>query len=130
MLETYCNNIKICPSLFIHTLGKFHIFLNRCNIDFNIFKKYHIKLFCFLVDKYCKHENRSIESITNNELSVIFFLILIHVIDDVYDYNSDILGHNKTDFVLSINDIIFPIIFQINCNSELVTKYWKEIKSM
>lgn len=90
-------------------------------------KVYHIKLYCYLLDSYIYKKSINISDLTDDEMIIIFFLIIIHVVEESFDYGTELIGSNKSLKLLEINDLLFKNIFKVNNDNSIINIYWNNI---
>ena len=128
MLESFCEYKEVKTSNITNTFYRFCVLFRDMKIEtVKKIKKYHIKLFCYLLDKYSGISSKCINDLTDDEIETIFFLLLVHVIEEDYEYGTYLIGKGKCKNVLKINDILYKFIFSINNDNEIVTLFWNNL---
>lgn len=123
-LKSFCESNELDETIYFNVLNDFTTLFGNLETDTitDIMTTHHIKVFCYLVEKY----EEDLEEINEEDLVVIFFLVLVHIVEDRYTYNTCLLGDPKkyNGIVLDFNNSLFKHIFSINQDEKIINDYW------
>lgn len=128
MLESYCYKRNIDSSPFIEMFYLFCVSCDEYNLDtISKIKRFHIKLYCYLIEQYCEKNNKKVQEINPDVLLIIFYLVIIHIVEEDITIRTTFVGKGSEKDVLRINDQLFTYIFRVNNNNSIVKNFWKTL---
>ena len=128
ILKIFSDSKNICSTKIYKTLYEFCLLFKELKMDtIKNVRVYHIQLYCYLLDSYISKKGITIFDLLDNEMTIIFFLIVIHVIEERFEYSTGLIGINNSSKLLEINDILFENLFQVNNDNSIIHNYWDNI---
>lgn len=117
----YASSKNIDPNPIIETIYRYNALFDSCNsYTLYYFNKFHMKVFLYLIDKYPVLP-------TDNELNMLFFMVIVHIVEDYLVISTNILGDGMCKRFLEINDKMFSYLFKVNSNNGIIDEFWKTI---
>lgn len=122
----YAKSRDFDPIPILSTLYRYTVLFDNCNCcTIYYFNKTHMKLFLYLIDKYFEDKN---DVVSDDDLNILFFMVLVHVVEDYMIISTNILGDGMNTKFLTINDEMYPYIFRANLDNNILEKFWENVK--